>query len=428
VTTTYEGQALLFLGSASGLGGAPAWSVAGGVAYTDLGMSVASAGDVNGDGFSDVIVGAPNATVTKTYEGQALLFLGSASGLGGAPAWSVAGGVTYTDLGMSVASAGDVNGDGFSDPLVGDPDAAEIGAAHVWFGGGTDGLPLRVRQQRTDGTPLPLLDLTLADSAFDALVVGRTPAGRGRVRLSVETKPLGVPFDSTGVVAGPLTPTGDPGSGGSSTPLSVRTSGLASPAPYAWRARLASPNPLFPGSRWLSVPGNGPRETDFRTGCGAGSTWYLDADGDGYGDPLAPQVIDCVQPLGYVANALDCNDADAAVYASPAEVGGLALERLAAAVRLAWTSQDASAGPGTGYDVVAGDLSLLRASGGFAGATCRADDVPDTPFDDAAAPPGSGAGEYLLVAARNGCGAGTWGNSTLVPDPRDALDAGGPCP
>ena len=422
------GRAYLFLGGAGGPSGPAAWTYSGANASAGLGRSVASAGDTNGDGYSDVLVGAPNATVTKAYEGQALLFLGGASGPGGSPAWSVAGGIAYTDLGMSVASAGDVNGDGFSDPVIGDPDAAEIGAAYVYFGGGTDGLALRVRQQRTDGTPLPLLGLTLADSAFDALVVGRTPAGRGRVRLMVETKPLGVPFDGTEVAAGPLTPTGAPGSNGSTAPLAVRTADLASPAPYAWRARLASPNPLFPGSRWLFVPGNGPLETDFFTGCGMGSAWYLDSDGDGFGDPAAPPVTSCVQPAGYVANRLDCNDTDPSAFVPPTEVGALGAERLAAAVRISWTSQDASAGPGTGYDVVAGDLALLRSSAGFAGAGCRADDLPDSPLDDASPPPAAGAGEYLLVRAQNSCAAGSYGSATIVPDPRDALDSGGPCP
>jgi hypothetical protein len=211
-------------------------------------------------------------------------------------------------------------------------------------------------------------------------------------------------------------------------PLTVRTSGLASPLPYAWRARLASPNPLFPWSRWLSVEGNSPLETDFFTGCGAGSAWYLDADGDGFGDPLTPPIIDCVQPPGRVANALDCNDADASAYAAPAEVSTLEAARLAAAVRISWSSQDASAGPGTGYDLVAGDLGLLRPSGSFAGAACRANDLPDPPFDDATPPPAPGGGEYLLMRAQNSCAAGTYGDSSLVPDPRDALDAGSPCP
>src|SRR5687767_9121992 len=57
---------------------APAWSFAGGQPGAHLGHSVSSAGDVNGDGYGDVLVGAPDA---ESGKGAAFLFLGSRTGL-----------------------------------------------------------------------------------------------------------------------------------------------------------------------------------------------------------------------------------------------------------------------------------------------------------------------------------------------------------
>ncbi len=49
------------------------------------------------------------------------------------------------------------------------------------------------------------------------------------------------------------------------------------------------------------------------------STWYFDADGDGYGDPLVTSDA-CNPPSGYVGNATDCDDTDSAVHTGAAEV------------------------------------------------------------------------------------------------------------
>ena len=138
---TDEGRALLYLGSASGLTTTPAWTFEGDQDGICFGISVASAGDVNGDGYADVIVGAsgrhPGGGVSATT-GRAFVFLGSASGLAPTPAWMVTSDQDLDALGHSVASAGDVNGDGYSDVIVGaylydNPEIAE-GRAYVYLG------------------------------------------------------------------------------------------------------------------------------------------------------------------------------------------------------------------------------------------------------------------------------------------------------
>ncbi len=88
----------------------------GGTAY---GASVASAGDVNGDGYADVIVGTPHYSNGQNIEGRAYLYYGSKSGVKPLPAWTFESNIAECELGWSVASAGDVNGDGFDDVLVG---------------------------------------------------------------------------------------------------------------------------------------------------------------------------------------------------------------------------------------------------------------------------------------------------------------------
>jgi hypothetical protein len=113
-----EGGAFAYYGSAAGLATIFAWSAESNQAFTHLGTSVATAGDVNGDGFSDVICGAPFYG-NDQGEGGAFVYHGSAGGLVTAPAWTAEANQTFAEFGTSVATAGDVNGDGFSDVVVG---------------------------------------------------------------------------------------------------------------------------------------------------------------------------------------------------------------------------------------------------------------------------------------------------------------------
>jgi hypothetical protein len=131
---TNAGKAYLYLGSSSGLQASPSWTSSGDdQASAYFGHSVACAGDVNGDGYSDVIIGACNYNATN---GKAYLYLGSSSGLQASPSWTSSGDDhAYANFGWSVASAGDVNGDGYSDVIIGayQYDTANSNAGKVYL-------------------------------------------------------------------------------------------------------------------------------------------------------------------------------------------------------------------------------------------------------------------------------------------------------
>jgi hypothetical protein len=103
-----------------------------------FGISVATAGDVNGDGFSDMIVGAYQNDAGGQDAGRAYIFFGGPT-VDDHPDVVLAGAAPGDYFGFSVAGAGDVNRDGFSDVIVGayhnDAGGAEAGRAYVFFGG-----------------------------------------------------------------------------------------------------------------------------------------------------------------------------------------------------------------------------------------------------------------------------------------------------
>ena len=96
------------------------------------GTSVSSAGDVNGDGFDDIIIGAPGYS---TNTGRAYIYFGGSN-------MNVIADVVLTGVavnyyfGSSVSSAGDVNGDGYSDVIVGAYGySSNAGRAYIYYGG-----------------------------------------------------------------------------------------------------------------------------------------------------------------------------------------------------------------------------------------------------------------------------------------------------
>ncbi len=122
-------------------GGAP-----GATNGDQAGISVSGAGDVNGDGFADLIVGAHEGDDGGTNAGEAYVVFGKASnprvinlsGLAPADGFIIQGDAPYDTAGRSVSAAGDVNGDGYADLIVGayqgDDGGDYAGAAYVVFG------------------------------------------------------------------------------------------------------------------------------------------------------------------------------------------------------------------------------------------------------------------------------------------------------
>src|SRR5262249_2836576 len=146
-----SGAAYVIFGKAGGMSNidltnlAPGdgFRIAGAVAGPRTGFSLSSAGDSNGDGFDDIIVGAPSAQIGGPLNaGSAYVIYGRASGFGDIDlanftpadgfriddAAQLGGYLFGNQVGFSVASAGDVDGDGYSDLLVGAPSSNNYGS------------------------------------------------------------------------------------------------------------------------------------------------------------------------------------------------------------------------------------------------------------------------------------------------------------
>ena len=109
-----------YRGGPSGITEATALTLVGPDITSSFGAAV-GAGDVDGDGYADVIVGAPDANAGA---GAVHVYLGGPTMLARKPSTTIAGpDVAFGGFGSVVAMAGDVNGDGFADVLVGAPES-----------------------------------------------------------------------------------------------------------------------------------------------------------------------------------------------------------------------------------------------------------------------------------------------------------------
>ncbi|MDD2522727.1 MAG: integrin alpha [Anaerolineaceae bacterium] len=136
--TLNVGKVYLFLGSEGGLEITPAWIFTGSQAGQAVGVKVAGLGDVDDDGFDDFAVGSSGWDGGQTDEGLVYVFYGSADGPADTADWTAESNQTSSNFGASLSGLGDVNGDGFNDLLVGastyDNGITDEGAAFAWYG------------------------------------------------------------------------------------------------------------------------------------------------------------------------------------------------------------------------------------------------------------------------------------------------------
>ena len=188
----------------SSLNGVNGFAINGIAAGDQSGISVASAGDINGDGVDDVIIGAYHANFTR---GQSYLIFGRVgawpvslelSALNGVAGVTIVGNAVGDLSGFSVAAAGDVNGDGIDDVIIGAHNASprgrnRAGQCYIVFG-----------QNSTWPASLELISLNgeagvIVNGAVAGDLSGWTVSSAGDVTGDgVDDVIIGAPFASPG--------------------------------------------------------------------------------------------------------------------------------------------------------------------------------------------------------------------------------------
>lgn len=179
----------------SALDGTVGFQIKGAATEDYSGEVVSGAGDINGDGLSDVIIGAPNSNRSSNYRGAGFVVFGSRQSyppsielaeLDGIRGFAIDGANEYNFAGRGVSAAGDINGDGVDDLIIGarsasPDDRSAAGESYIIFGKSQPGDP---------EVTLSIEDRTVNENDSAATVTLRlSQASRDEVTVTVHTLP-----------------------------------------------------------------------------------------------------------------------------------------------------------------------------------------------------------------------------------------------
>ncbi len=340
------GRVVIHHGSASGVSSSANLTLTGSAAVDRLGCSVSGAGDVNGDGYDDVIIGAYGHAI---FIGRAYVHHGSASGLGIAPSLTLTGGTEAT-LGNSVSGAGDVNGDGYDDVIIGANGYAHLtnrftGAVYIHHGSPT-GVSSTSSSMLVGNDGGVFFGSSVSDAGdvngdgYDDVIIGAngydvgTAANAGAVFIHhgyADEDGDGVYLggdsstmqdcddDDATVGTASIRYVDADGDGFGSTVTVTACAGAAGTAAAANDCDDARAD-VNPAAAEVCDAANADEDCDGLaddadpTVDALGfSTFYADADADGFGDASAVTSA-CDLPAGHVTDNTDCDDARADVY------------------------------------------------------------------------------------------------------------------
>lgn len=301
------------------------WTASGQTWDGDFGVSTVTAGDVNGDGFDDVMVGVSGY---GGGTGRAYVYLGGASGLSSTAATTLNGESLASGFGYSVSGAGDVNSDGFDDVIAGAYGySSSTGRAFVYLGS-SSGTSTTANRTITGAASTSLGQSVsgagdVDGDGFDDVIVGAYNYGSGTSRAYVFSgSSTGLGTTATTTLTGEA-PSDDFG-------ITVSGAGDVNGDGYSDVIVGAPYHDYSGGKAYVysghgpvtDADGDGVDASldcdDADASVGAATPWYADTDSDGYGS--ATSLTACDQPAGYVADTTDCDDSDAAVNPSAAEI------------------------------------------------------------------------------------------------------------